>query len=132
MSNQQGAQPQRAGEFVLTENQQELLKRWSALMARVRIDKELRHRLTDAPAVVLKEQGIPMPEGVDIRVVENTDRVVHLSLPAMSPDGELTAGQLDGVVGGTLIELGVDMVQAAIEIIIGPPEPKKLTGRYTT
>jgi hypothetical protein len=100
-------------------------------MAQVRTDKELRHRLTDAPGVVLKEQGIPMPEGVDIRVVENTDRVVYLSLPAMSSDGELTAGQLDGVVGGTLIELGVDMVQAAIEIIIGPPEPKKLTGRYT-
>jgi hypothetical protein len=75
---------------------------WARLVAQVWADDQLKQRLLTNPAAVLKEFGATIPAGMEVRVVENTDKVVHLTLPA-KPLGdvtELTAGQLDGVVGG--------------------------------
>jgi hypothetical protein len=39
------------------------------------------------------------PPGVQVRVVEDTDRLIHLKLPAKTA-GRLTEAQLEAVVGG--------------------------------
>jgi len=81
---------------------QENSQNWARLVAQVWADDQLKQRLLTSPAAVLKEFGATIPEGMEVRVVENTEKVVHLTLPA-KPLGdvtELTGSQLDGVVGG--------------------------------
>ena len=36
------------------------------------------------PKGVLKEHGLDVPDGIDVKVVENTDKTVHITLPAPS------------------------------------------------
>ena len=81
---------------------QETLKKWSQLMAEVWADEKLKQRLIDKPTAVLREHGIETPPGVEIRVVENTDKVSYLTLwPKPAGDvTELTSGELEGVSGG--------------------------------
>ena len=86
-------------------DQLEVGKKWLQLVAQARADKTLMHRLMETPVVVLREYGIKVRQGLDIRVVENTnkvventDKVVYLMLP---PEGaELTDTDLDRIVGG--------------------------------
>jgi len=66
---------------------QETWRRWSDLVARVWADQKLKQRLMDNPAAVLGDHGIEVPTGVEIRVVENTDKVSYLILPAQSGGG---------------------------------------------
>jgi hypothetical protein len=75
-------------------------KRWCHLVAQAWADEELKRRLIDNPRKVLKEHGIEAPEGVEVRVVENTEEVHYLTLPA-KPAGEvigLEAGQARGFI----------------------------------
>lgn len=66
-----------------------IMKKWSQLVAQVWADEKLKRRLMDNPATVLKEHGMEVPKGVEIRVVENTDKVYYLPLPP-KPAGEVT------------------------------------------
>ena len=82
--------------------EQESWNKWSQLVAQVWADDKLKQRLMDKPAAVLQEHGIEVPAGIDVRVVENTDKVYYLTLPP-KPAGdvtELTAGQLGNLAGG--------------------------------
>jgi Nitrile hydratase, alpha chain len=44
-------------------------------------DDTYRRRLLDDPAGVLKQEGIAVPEGVNVVVHENTAEQIHLALP---------------------------------------------------
>jgi hypothetical protein len=89
--------------YGLTADQLEVGKKWLQLVAQARADKTLMLGLMDTPVVVLREHGINVRQGLDIRVVENkvvenTDKVIYLMLP---PEGaELTVTDLDRIVGG--------------------------------
>ena len=41
-----------------------------------------------------------MPEGVDVKMVENTEEIVHFILPAPPEKGELSEEDLENAVGG--------------------------------
>ena len=81
---------------------EETLKKWSQLVAQAWADEKLKQQLMDNPIQVLQKHGIDVPAGVDIRVVENTDKVTYLTLPTKPSGGvtELTSGQLAGVGAG--------------------------------
>lgn len=81
---------------------QATLKKWSQLLKQVWADEQLKQRLLDKPAAVLQEHGIEVPAGVEVRVVENTDKVSYVTLPAKPAGGvtELTSSQLASIVGG--------------------------------
>ena len=49
---------------------------------------------------MLKEAGADVPEGLQLKVVENTERLVHLILPPRPESGELSDEQLESVAGG--------------------------------
>jgi hypothetical protein len=51
------------------------------------------------PAAILKEEGIEPPQGVQVKLVENTQNVVHLTLPAKVA-GELSEKDLELVAAG--------------------------------
>ena len=56
--------------------------KWARLVARAWTDETLKNRLLENPGAVLKEHGIDIPPGMDVRVVESTDKTVYVRLPA--------------------------------------------------
>ncbi|HEV3006523.1 MAG TPA: NHLP leader peptide family RiPP precursor [Pirellulales bacterium] len=58
----------------------------------------MKQRLIAEPAAVLEEHGIEVPLGVELRVVEDTDDICHLVLPA-SPSGDLIDEDLTSSIG---------------------------------
>lgn len=58
-------------------------------------DEGYRQRLLDDPAAVLREEGLHVPEGKTVRVVENTPDVAHFVLPA-KPASPLREEDLTG------------------------------------
>ena len=64
-------------------------------------DEEFKQKLLSNPAEVLKDSGLNVPEGVEVRVVENDDKVVHFVLPQKPKGGELSDDELDAAAGGS-------------------------------
>lgn len=71
---------------------------WGQIIARAWSDEDFKDRLVSDPRAVLAEYGIEAPEGVEIKVVEDTDAVRHITLP-LSPAGELADEELVGSAG---------------------------------
>jgi hypothetical protein len=55
-----------------------------------------KHLLSD-PAAALSAEGVAIPPGVAVKVVENTDKLVHLVLPV---EREMSEAALAAAVGG--------------------------------
>jgi hypothetical protein len=53
------------------------------------------------PKAVLAEYDMPVPDGMDVKVVENADDCVHITLPA-PPSGhmDLSDDELSNAAGG--------------------------------
>ena len=64
-------------------------------------DEALKARFMADPQAVLKEHGLDVPGGIDVKVVENADDCVHITLPA-SPAGvmDLSDDELSNAAGG--------------------------------
>jgi hypothetical protein len=64
-------------------------------------DDALKARFMADPKAVLAERGIDMPDKIDVKVVENSDNTVHITMP-MAPDGheDLSMEELSNVAGG--------------------------------
>jgi hypothetical protein len=69
-------------------------RRYAQLVAMAWVDPAFKQRLLESPTAVFVEQGIDVPNGVEPRVVENTDRVQYMVLPRQPIDGELSDEQL--------------------------------------
>jgi hypothetical protein len=69
------------------------------IIARAWRDPAFKAKLLADPHTTLKEAGVAVPEGVTVKVVENTDTHHHLVLPP-KPTGELSDVELDKVAGG--------------------------------
>lgn len=95
MTNQQSSQ----------EQLQEIARRQAQLMVRVWSDPQFKRRLISDPTSVLQEQGLPVPGGMEIRVVENTESVFYLVLPPR-PSEEISDEQLEAVAGGSMQTAG--------------------------
>ena len=80
---------------------EEFQKAYAKLVAKAWEDDDFKAKLFAEPSVVFKENGVEMPEGVDVRLVENTAARVYFIFPP-NPDGELTDEALDSVAGGGL------------------------------
>ena len=83
-------------------NQEQLTayaKQYGQVVARAWADDAFKQRLLAEPAAVLQAEGIAVPQGVEIRAVENTDKVFYFMLPP-KPGVELSDEQLDQLAGG--------------------------------
>ena len=65
-------------------------------------DEALKARFMADPKAVLKEHGLDMPDNLDVKVVENSDSHVHITLPA-PPTGhmDLSDDELSNAAGGS-------------------------------
>ncbi len=78
---------------------EEMEKKMGQLIAKAWADEDFKKQLLANPKEVGKEFGLVMPDGVDVKVVENTDKVFHFVLPP-KPSDELSDDDLDEVSGG--------------------------------
>jgi hypothetical protein len=64
-------------------------------------DEALKARFMSDPKAVLSEHGMDVPDGMDVKVVENADNCVHITMPA-PPTGsmELSDEELSHAAGG--------------------------------
>jgi hypothetical protein len=69
------------------------------IVAKAWRDPAFKAELLANPAVALKAEGIDVPAGMAVTVLENTDKQFHLVLPP-EPSDELSDEALDGVAGG--------------------------------
>ena len=70
------------------------------IMTRCAKDAAFRARFKANAAGVLAENGITVPSGTKVHVVENTDQDVYLTLPPVAGAAELSEAELEGVAGG--------------------------------
>ena len=65
-------------------------------------DEALKARFMSDPKAVLAEHGLEVPGNLDVKVVENADDFVHITLPA-PPEGsiDLSDEELSIAAGGT-------------------------------
>ena len=69
------------------------------IIAKAWRDPAFKAELIANPAAALKAEGIDMPAGMAVTVLENTEKHFNLVLPLV-PSGELSDEALDGVSGG--------------------------------
>lgn len=65
-------------------------------------DAAVKTRFMDDPKSVLEEHGLEVPEDVVVKVVENSEQCVHITLPAPPPERrDLTDDELGDAAGGS-------------------------------
>ncbi len=69
-------------------------------------DEALKARFMADPRTVLAEHGMPVPDGMDVKVVENADDCVHITMPA-PPSGDLSDDELEKAAGGFLVGMSM-------------------------
>jgi hypothetical protein len=76
----------------------EQAKQYQQLIAKCWADEAFKQKLMADPAGTLKAEGMAVPEGINVRVVENTAQDVTLVIPPRPT--ELTDDELEGPAGG--------------------------------
>ena len=79
---------------------------------------DLRASLLADPRAALRQCGIEIREGVEVRAVENTAEVLHLALPPAAPPAasdDLSDEQLEAASGGSTPEIDSDFIRIAEE-----------------
>jgi hypothetical protein len=88
-----------------TDEQQAWARGLGQVVANAWTDPDYKARLKSDPNAVLGEQGLEIPDGVEIRVIENTDDVVYFTLPP-EPSTVLDDEALEAVAGGSTVGSG--------------------------
>lgn len=74
-------------------DREEFQKAYGKLVAKAWADEEFKAKLLADPMAVFKENDITIPAGLEVKIVENTDKIAHMILPP-APAGELKDEQL--------------------------------------
>lgn len=83
----------------------------SRIVKKAREDEAFKLRLCNNATEVLKEEGLSVPEGMEIKVVENTETVVHIVLPAKHAGTPLDDEALALVAAGYTLPDGSNRVK---------------------
>jgi hypothetical protein len=86
-------------------SEQDLTKALSQITAKAWSDAAFKERLLADPAAVAKEFGVPLPAGMQIKVVEDSPTLRHFVLPPRPAAEELSDEQLEHVAGGIIAVL---------------------------
>ena len=90
-------------------DREEFQKAYGKVVAKAWADPDFKAKLLADPKTVLKENGLEFPEDVELRVEENTDKLVHLILPP-EPAEQLSEEELEKVAGGSMPTLDTCVV----------------------
>ena len=64
---------------------------YNQIVAKAWGNEMFRQKLMRDPGGTLKQEGVDLPAGVDVKVMEDTDNVVHFVLPKKPAGGAGTA-----------------------------------------
>ncbi len=78
----------------------DIRKKWQKIIAKAWTDDSFRQRLIAEPVACLKPEGIETAPGVELRVVEDTEKVLYLVLPPRPGTHELSMEELQSVAAG--------------------------------
>ena len=81
-------------------NDDEQSKKIGQLIAKAWANDSFKKKLLSDPVATLKAEGVALPLGLQVRAVENTDKLVHLVIPAKPT--ELSEEDLEKAAGGTI------------------------------
>ena len=81
----------------MTEQKNQLASLFAACLK----DEALKARFLADPKAVLAEHGIETPAHIDVKVVENTDDTVYITLPVANESVDLSDEDLESAAGGT-------------------------------
>ena len=65
----------------MTDSKPDLSKTWARVVAKAWADEEYKRRLLADPAAVAREEGVPVPAGLTLKVVEDAPGTRTLVLP---------------------------------------------------
>jgi hypothetical protein len=82
-------------ETIMNEDQ---AKKIQQLIARCWADDSFKQKLLNDPVATLTAEGVAPPAGITVKIVEDTDKNVHLVIPAKP--SELSDSDLDKVAAG--------------------------------
>ena len=86
--------------FLRPEIQSEWGQKWGQIVSQASTDAAFKKRLMSDPKAILKEHGLELPSGVDVKIVENTDKLFHLTLPPPASAQELSEADMAAIAGG--------------------------------
>ena len=86
-----------------TQGENEFQKRYGQVVAKAWADPAFKTRLLSDTTAVLREHGIELSSDVEVRVIEEKEKVVHLPLPLRPTGAELSQEQLERAAGGIII-----------------------------
>jgi len=73
-------------EEIMPESTSDLKKVWACILAKAWADQEYKRRLLADPAAVAREEGVPIPAGLTLKVVEDAPGTRTLVLPPQPSD----------------------------------------------
>jgi hypothetical protein len=80
-------------------NGKEFQKAYGKLVAKAWADDDFKANLLADPMKVFSENDIEVPEGIEVKMIENTADTMHFILPP-EPSDELTDEELESAAGG--------------------------------
>lgn len=83
----------------ITMSNEQQSKKISEIMTKCWTDESFKQRLLSDANAALKAEGIVVPAGTTVNVLENTGTVINFVLPE-NPQAELSDADLDKVAGG--------------------------------
>ncbi len=63
-------------------------------------DSAFREKLIDNPETTLTNEGVALPKGVSVKILENSPGTVHLVLPPFQIDHSVSDEDLENLAGG--------------------------------
>ncbi|GAB4188228.1 MAG: hypothetical protein Tsb0015_08000 [Simkaniaceae bacterium] len=73
----------------------------SFIITNIQKNTPLKEKLLKNPLEVLKEEGVDVPEGLQLKVLQNSPKTAHIVIPASLEEGEeLSDLQLQEIAGG--------------------------------
>lgn len=72
---------------------EEQTMRIQQIVSKAWVDDVFKYKLLSDPAKVLRSEGVSIPQGVEIRIVQDTDNVRHVVMPVRPSLQELTEEQ---------------------------------------
>ena len=79
--------------------QEAITSQINAIVAKCWADESFKQKLLADSATALKEEGIEIPAGYTVNVLENSSKVINFVLPP-NPNAELSDAELESVAGG--------------------------------
>ncbi|MBO3462768.1 NHLP leader peptide family RiPP precursor [Aetokthonos hydrillicola Thurmond2011] len=103
---QTGVNPSNSEQQFLDEQLQARLAIESLIISKAWVDENFKQEVLSNPkAVIARELNTQIPDGVEVKVLEETPTTYYLSLPmkpSVSAEGELSDQELEAVAGGSI------------------------------